>query len=151
MQDIRNVVFLDFDGPIVLFKSPGVKARPAFADVTAIVNLNKLCKVSNAKVVVTSDWRAQISVEKLANCMGKWGFTGEVIGKTPVLGDRGLEIQTWLEAQITSPVRSFVIFDDNSKGMETFQHRFIQVDPMVGLSLENCKFAKHILAWELAA
>lgn len=141
---MRSVIFLDFDGPIVPFSGIGKKMRPAVASQNAICNLNKLCELTGAQVVVTSDWRVQSTVPKLATCMAKWGFTGSVIDKTPTLEDRPGEIREWL---VRGEVDSYVIFDDIPLGMDVFGVRFVQIHPLEALTEADCKLARHLLSW----
>jgi hypothetical protein len=67
--------------------------------------LNKLLRVTDAKVVLSSVWRFKGDVEHLAKILRASGFRGDLIGMTPDLQDEfpgGLEIE------------SFVILDDDS-------------------------------------
>ena len=128
-----KTVMLDFDGVIVRFSAPAKKSRPAVADPCAVDCLNKIIERTGAKIVVTSDWRKSSSVEKLQDCLAKWGVVGEVVDKTPVRtdGDRGLEIAQWLVNN--APIESYAILDDEWIDHVLVGQWQVRCEPMVGL------------------
>lgn len=64
--------------------------------------LNQLCVEIDAKIVVSSIWRMNKTVEALQELFNYCGATFEVIDKTGYTGfERGTEISQWLKANIT--------------------------------------------------
>lgn len=116
-----KIIFLDIDG--VLNSHQWIRANEHLLktqqlsmhvdlDKEAVARLERLVKQTEAKIVISSTWRIVHSLSSLRDILGRHGFTGEVIDKTPKLNiARGLEIQQWLDK---NPVESFVILDDSS-------------------------------------
>lgn len=105
---MASVIFLDFDGVLVTVHDRYMAGSPY-----CVAMLNEITDKTGAKIVVSSSWRCGNSVDELAVLLKKWGVTGEVLGKTPVMHGkkRGHEIQAWLDA---NPVKAFVILDDDA-------------------------------------
>src|SRR3990172_6243079 len=106
-----NILFLDLDGclnselffisrqqDIIHKKYPLSELDP-----NSIQLLNALIKETFSKVVISSTWRLGRTIQQLQDILNAVGFEGEIIGKTPVLnqkGDwvvRGNEIHAWLQ------------------------------------------------------
>lgn len=124
-----KIVFLDIDG--VLKTKQGL--RRAYAnlgkfisdswDEDAVRNLNKLIEDTGAKIVLTSSWRYGETVENLQQTLKKKGIQGNLIGKSPEIGEitdrtasnisRGHEIEAWLKQQ-TEEIQYVIIDDDPS-------------------------------------
>lgn len=111
-----RVVFLDFDGVVIC---PPNFRKPC---PDRIGLLNRLLKATGAVVVVSSTWRIGRPVGELQRMLCEAGFTGEVVGKTPVIEalpnsplwpgtERGVEVQAWLSIH---RVDSYVVLDDDS-------------------------------------
>lgn len=108
--------------------------------------LNEILILTDAKIVITSNWRLYLTVEQLNSKFKERGVIGEIIGitntiftksDTPfVLGDRGLEIKNWLEENYCT---SFIVIDDQITDIKPHiaNNRIIKVSPMIGLSSEN--------------
>lgn len=150
-----KIIFLDFDG--VLNSHKWVKANEHLlnsqtlfmhtdVDREAVARVDRLCKETGAKVVVSSTWRLFNSLERLQEILKNHGFTGEVIGRTPRLGGkRGSEISQWLNEH--GPVESFVILDDDSD-MVHLMHKLVQTTFDLGLQDEHVELAKALLLAE---
>ena len=118
-----KIVFLDFDGVLNSLSDIAFSAGSTAFQAHFITRLNAIVRGSGAKVVVSSTWRVNHSLEELRNLLGTSGFEGEVIGCTPVfdyerargLSDIGVircnEIQAWIDAHPIT-LTSFVILDD---------------------------------------
>lgn len=81
----------------------------------AVMWLNKLCLDANAKIVISSTWRAHMDVveESLRNS-GLFPEI-EIIGATPHLGERrGVEILDWLNKHYPDKHPDYVILDDDN-------------------------------------
>ena len=119
-----KVIFLDIDGVLVTRNS--IKYQYLnFPDDTsirfsknAVRNLNKLIRLTKAKIVISSTWRLFHSLEELQNIFKKQGITGKIISTTsieraPVEEDipRGQKIADWLARH--PEVEKYVIIDDD--------------------------------------
>ena len=112
--------------------------------------LNELIRSTDAKVVVSSSWRKNRSVESLQEVLDYKGFKGEIIGKTPYLNfafdesfpynysvPRGCEIKAWLE---TNKVKlntkmskvKYVILDDDSDMLYCQREQYFRIDGHCG-------------------
>lgn len=115
-----NVVFLDIDGVLVSWlkmndrdENHVVKFEP-----NAILSLNKITSLLNAKIVITSTWRKTRTLEIFSKLFKERGIEAEVIGMTDELDTgRASEIQSWIDS---NPVNYFIIIDDNTRGIEEF-------------------------------
>lgn len=126
-------------------------------DPVNVACLDNLVSVTGAKIVLSSAWRTHIELEPLYTLLKERGYTGpELIGRTPSLNDRhvrewiprGLEIQDWLD-NTTEDVESFVILDD-MENMVHLSDRYVQTDPIYGLTPADVERATQILLlpWE---
>ena len=147
----KKIIFLDIDGVLRTHKSdlewsnklttPIFKGVDRLFDKTLVDNLNEVIYLTGAKIVITSNWRIYLSLEELQRIFKERGVIGEVIGKTglghlkggsPIpIGNRGLEIQDWLDR---NPVRKFIIIDDQVSDIINIfpSWRIIKVNPQVG-------------------
>ena len=106
-----------------------VEARFDNFDKKAIKVLNKILEITNAEIVVSSDWRIWCSVEEMGDYYESQGiikrpidFTGNVIDESKVTwhrnwdleGTRSLEIQSWLSEH--PEVTHWVSIDDLNMG-----------------------------------
>lgn len=118
-----KIVFLDFDGVLNSLSDIAFSSGSTAFQAQFIERLNAIVQASRAKVVVSSTWRVNHSLDELRKLLESSGFEGEVIGCTPVfdyeqargLSDIGVircnEIQAWIDAH-PIPLTSFVILDD---------------------------------------
>ena len=119
-----KVIFLDIDGVLVTRNS--IKYQYLnFPDDTsirfskkAVKNLNKLIRLTEAKIVISSTWRLFHSLEELQNIFKKQSIKGEVISTTSVERatveediPRGQKITDWLGQH--PEVEQYIIIDDD--------------------------------------
>lgn len=153
-----KVVFLDFDGVLNSQKwvethkdkfKKNLLSMDRSLDHAAVARVDRLCKLTGAKVVVSSSWRLFSDLPQLRTILKKHGFTGEVIDETPHYGkggaERGFEIQDWLNSH--GPVESFVILDDGGD-MVHLCHKLVQTDWEDGLQDEHVEDALEVLNGE---
>ena len=168
MTTQNPIIFLDFDGVMnsqLWFTELTAKklySQRSQLEPRAASLLNELCKKTGAKIVVTSVWRLNRTVEELQGILNQSGCTAEVIGKTEDLrygeaGDcvlRGNEILHWIKEHdklCGNPSISYhlytryVIFDDDSDMLYWQKDNYIHVDPYCGLTPHNVFMAKRIL------
>jgi hypothetical protein len=139
-----NVIFLDVDGVLRTDASDRywseVTGEPIPQSVFdrlfsshSIAILNEIIYITGAKVVITSTWRVQHSLEDLRNIFKIRGFRGEIIDKTNIIGNRGEEIQEWLD---THPVNKYVVIDDSVKDIliHINPKRVVKIESNIGLN-----------------
>ena len=124
-----KLVFLDWDGVLnsrTFFNAQANRATDAkillfdydeMLDTKAVALINQLIDKTEAKVVISSSWRINHSLEELNEILKKFGATFEAIDITPRLPEeRGIEIQTYLDYVKSKGdiVDSFIVIDDDS-------------------------------------
>lgn len=146
-----RVLFLDLDGVVNSHDwfRRRVKERPTGSyferqiDPQAIALLNEITKATGTKVVISSTWRKNHTLQELRAGLGNRGFRGEIIGMTCELasGVRGREIQAWLDEyknwggyRPLDVVERFAIVDDDSD-MEHLLPHLIQTKFELGLTV----------------
>lgn len=151
----RRVVFLDFDGVVVIRKGPREKRDdgtpgPILPHPDLVARLNGIVATTGAEVVVSSTWRMGREVSELAAILEASGFVGRVVDKTPwgVDGrhvERGHEIHAWLGEH--PDVTSFVVLDDDNDRGPLTQGRWLVVKGGFdsGLSDEDVRAAIRVL------
>lgn len=161
-------IFLDFDGVLnsgqyfngSLFRleSAGLsEAHIALVstdihfDPEAVQLMSELVRLSLAKVVCSSTWRSNHSLEELNKMLSDRGATFQMIGVTP-RGEprpgsqkilRGDEIQEYLD-KLPEPAESFVIIDDTSD-MADLRDRLVQTTWDKGFRKNHLDWALRIL------
>lgn len=154
-----KVLFLDFDGVLnsdALFRANGNRYLADMLDVAAVARVNAILARTGARVVVSSTWRLDRSLEQLRAVLARHGFAGEIVGVTPVLRDvdedgiavtrdapRGLEIQSWIDDQ-PEPPESFAILDDDAD-MVHLEPRLVRTLFAVGLDDDGVEAAVALL------
>lgn len=116
-----DIIFLDIDGVLRTTKSdiwwstklsqpiPDNLFERRF-DPNSVSLINQITNLTRAKIVIISNWRNNFKFEELKLHLVKRGITGNIIGTTPILETRGIEIQYWLD---TNSVNNYVVVDDN--------------------------------------
>lgn len=139
-----KVLFLDIDGvlnseewALKKYQEGITGALQSEFDVEAVRHLNSIIEKSQAKVVISSSWRLIHELEYIVEMLRKFGFKGDVIGKTPrskMSGWRGNDIRRWLNEH--PEVHRFAILDDDSD-MRGVEDHFVQTSWMKGLQEEH--------------
>jgi hypothetical protein len=118
-------------------------------DPSHMERIKKLCQEFDARIVISSSWRVNRTINHLQNVFDLWGIGEYVIGKTKdsqwQLG-RENQIGEWIE-QNKERVLGFVILDDQS-GYELelkFPKRFVECNARVGFDQRAYEKAKNIL------
>jgi hypothetical protein len=163
---ITKTIFLDIDGVLnsqlylVSTRSEGaVRSFNDDIDPVAVGFLNGLCRDTNAKVVISSTWRLNRTLEEMSDILVSRGFAGELVGMTPDMrkgkyGDcilRGNEILAWIKENRLLigadyyDYKHYVIFDDDSDMLLWQNENYFRVDPYVGLTPNVCYRAKRFL------
>ncbi len=135
-----NVIFLDCDGVINTRMWDENKKRLRYFfpsdgkcnNRTAVEWVNVLGEEVDAKIVVSSTWR-NVGLDEMKGILANSGLRLEVIGITPSLkGDRGLEIQAWLDEN--PYVDKYVILDDDADMAHLMDH-LVRCDHEYGFTL----------------
>lgn len=137
-----DIIFLDIDGVIRTDssdKTNGCSHLPTFKRSfckTSISNLNFITYTTRSKVVISSTWRTIYKIEELREIFKKNGATFDIIDYTPVLSNRGEEIQCWLD---TNGTNSYVVIDDSIKDIVKHinPNRVVQTQIQIGLLDSN--------------
>lgn len=141
-----RVIFLDYDGVvnIPIFDENGEMKGFNFPKDNKVNHfqgvcwLNKLCKETDSKIVVTSTWRLYGNYKE---CLYNGGLDKdiEILGRTEeVEGDRsnrGKEIKLYLEDH--PEVEEYIILDDeihDFKEDKELYNRFIQTETYIGIN-----------------
>ncbi len=136
-----KIVFLDYDGVVntLIFNEQGKEPNFNFPNDNKVNNfqavcwLNKLCRETGAKIVVTSTWRISNNYKE---CLYNAGLDKsiEILGRTKNLGTkRGIEIQEWLDENVDLGIEKFVILDDDMD-MEHLIDYLIVTDTNIGMT-----------------
>ena len=138
-----KIIFLDLDGP--LFNSEGVIDN-------AVYCLGELVRLTEAKIVITSDWRIGKRLDQVrAKLSVHLGIISQkVIDLTDVIYhkdkeiSRGAEIQAWLEEH-ESDIDNYVMIDDSeTAALVSNQSHFVKVGD-AGITGEVFREALRIL------
>ncbi|MCU1492218.1 MAG: hypothetical protein JWM85_3623 [Acidimicrobiaceae bacterium] len=153
---------------LTLLDSPPVRDVGAF-DQANIKLINKLCKVTDTHIVLSSSWRLGLDVDQVREMLEYIGIdSSRVIGRTgqgSVGWNRGREIQEFLsglegdmsyliDCGLVTPSlygkslkpKSYVIIDDCDDMLdEQKEANFVHVEDLEGLTLANAVDAGKIL------
>lgn len=113
--------------------------------------INKICEVTDAKIVISSDWRYSWYGTILR--LERGGINKEyIIDKTPeriwlnipgIDKSRGAEIEDWLDFNIDT--NNYVIIDDRTDFKKNQRKHFVHINPHRGLTDEDMNEAINIL------
>jgi hypothetical protein len=150
-----NLLFLDFDGVITTLESKWEICPEK------IKLLNKIVEQTDCRIVVSSTWRLNKTVEELQELLDGKGFTGRVIGKTPSLPYikfedspiqfcRGEEIKYFLQKMTErGNIKSYCIVDDDQDFLYTQRNNFVNTDSFKGISEQDIEKVINILNREI--
>lgn len=167
-----KIIFLDIDGVLnhqLFFEEKkrsniilGTSEIEDWFDQRSVSLLKEIVDTTGAKIVVSSSWRKNRSLDQLKEIFHELGFKKDtVIDKTPVLYfssnekynysvPRGCEIKAWMEmnkgiiGEKMSKV-SYVILDDDSDMLYWQRNNFIHVDSYCGITFNTVFKAIQIL------
>jgi len=139
-----KLIILDIDGVLVInyyinnLILNGKKTKDKFGSFfhpDSLNNLNEIIKETNAKIVVSSQWRLS-GLNVMKRLFESRGILGEVIDITPILSEfphtRDDEIRQWLETN--GIPEKFVILDDMD--IDEFPKSFFKINSRYGITDE---------------
>lgn len=155
-----KIIFLDIDGVLNSWDSRKVnielsKHPEHYCDMPSrpmIDNLNHIIDDTDAYIVISSTWRLLCGHTGMDYILYLCGVRPDrVIGITPntkMGGNRGLDIQTWMDEHPNTAIESFVILDDNSDMGELLPF-LVLTDPDKGLTKKDAiKAIKILKEWK---
>jgi hypothetical protein len=131
MNSTDLIIFLDIDGVLNSFKSLKEFGTYKILDGQNIDCLNAIIEHTQGKIVISSSWRLQYTLEELQTILEKYGFNycNSIIGYTPLDKFREIEIEKWLKEYGNT---KFLIIDD-SNNFSKYQNHLIQTSFSKGL------------------
>lgn len=124
-----KIIFLDIDGVLNTDDNWGKREPKEASTPHCIAALNKITNATGAKIVVSSAWRIDRTVQQLKDILAEMGVIGEVIGKTPSLdGQRVTEIKAWISMNLGDWPESFITIDDEWIG-DSDEFQAIHIKP----------------------
>lgn len=163
----ENIIFLDIDGVLncqILFEERNKKQLTKDVKSSKISRnefyskqlcseriewLNQLCVDTKSKVVISSTWRKNKTLEQMQEILKASGAAFSIIGMTPNLQTfRGVEIYRWIKEHLDTPVHAFkryAIIDDNSDMLLWQANHLFLTDGYSGLTPNMCHRIKRFL------
>lgn len=138
-----SIIFLDFDGVLnteqyqarlAVDGKPNKDAWGPLFDPRAVENLRKIIETTDAAIVISSSWRY---IHRLGSLRMMWEIRelpGEILDTLPCGAayiSRGEDIECWLN-QHGQP--NYVILDDLDDFYPSQHDRYIETNPIVGIS-----------------
>ena len=125
MATHKNIIFLDIDGVLNLIPQGHDDHGPIFHP-HLVENLRELIEATDAKIVISSTWRAD-GLEAMQYMWEGRDYPGEVIDITPLRSrngkERGYQIQDWID--FYKP-ENYVILDDDSDMLPNQMNNFVK-------------------------
>jgi hypothetical protein len=138
-----DIIFLDIDGVLRTTRSdiwwsqnlkspiPENLFERKF-DQKCVSLLNQITNITKAKIVITSTWRTNFTFDQLKKEMLSRGIQAPIIGTTPILENRGTEIECWLDM---NQVDNYVVIDDNISDMINLnQNKIVKCNSSSGIT-----------------
>lgn len=142
-----KILYLDIDGVINSRRTAeafegypwNAKSLENF-DKVAIALIQRLCEITDCKIVLSSSWRADPNWKDLAEQLDL-----PIIDRTPIKisSNRGEEVAMWLREH--PEVTQYAIVDDTDEFLEEQRPFFVQTCPYNGLSYDNYMKLKDLL------
>lgn len=149
-----SIIFLDFDGVLnteqyqarlAVEGKPKKDAWGPLFDPRAGGNLRKIIESTGAAIVISSSWRYMHRLGSLRMMWEIRELPGEILDTLPIGAayiSRGEDIECWLD-QHGQP--NYVIIDDFDDFYPSQHDRYIETNPIVGISTVDVEKAITIL------
>lgn len=150
----RSIIFLDFDGVLnteqyqawlAVEGKPNKDAWGPLFDPHAVENLRKIIESTDAEIVISSSWRY---IHRLGSLRMMWEvreLPGEILDRLPCGASyisRGEDIECWLNQHGQT---DYVIIDDLNDFYPTQLDRYVETNPIVGITEADATRAIEIL------
>lgn len=150
----RPIIFLDFDGVLnteqyqarlAVDGKPNKDAWGPLFDPRAVDNLRMILDTTGASIVISSSWRY---IHRLGSLRMMWEIRelpGEILDALPCGAEyisRGEDIECWLNHH-GQP--DYVIIDDLDDFYPTQHDRYVETNPIVGISAADVERSVRIL------
>ena len=142
-----TIIFLDIDGVLRTHKSDlewslksGLPIPTKVYDrqfgQKCVSNINYIISLTGAKIVVSSTWRNNFTIEELGEIFRSRGIFGQIIDKTGIGLTRGEEILQWLD---TNEIIKYVVIDDQVKDIVSWvkRERVVEVNCQLGFESDE--------------
>lgn len=154
---MKPVVFLDMDGVLSHFLEQFFGVLPAMIDQEVDKNfihpekarmLANFVNENELNVVLSSDWRRRFQFASRGPkafadyFFESTGCTIPVIGFTPNLGHRGMDIDSYVQKH---KVENYVILDDCEDMLPSQLQHFVHVNHLNGLTMSDLVIASNML------
>lgn len=167
---MSKFIFLDIDGVLNAqqhqwaLRSKGLQTSDNFGllfDPKAVAQLRRIVKHTGASIVLISSWK-YLGFETMAQMWSQRALPGQLLDVTPVSASdevllsidleaedfpnlcKGVEVDAWLR-QHNQLDASYVIIDDDEVPLSIQVAKFVQPNPIVGLSERDSERAISIL------
>ena len=149
----QPVIFLDFDGVLnteqyqARLASDGKPTKDAWGplfDPRAVENLRRIIDATDARIVVTSSWRFAHRLGRLRMMWEVRGLPGDSLSALAcdsMCMSRGEEIEDWLEEHGRP---DYVIIDDLDDFLPSQHPRYVEINPIVGITEADAQKAIEI-------
>lgn len=149
-----SIIFLDFDGVLnteqyqARLAVDGVPNKDAWGplfDPRAVDNLRKIIEATGAAIVISSSWRYMHRLGSLRMMWEVRELPGEILDILPCGAtyiSRGEDIECWLNQYGQT---DYVIIDDLNDFYPTQLDRYVETNPIVGITEANATIAIEIL------
>lgn len=150
----RSIIFLDFDGvlnteqyhaQLAVDGKPSKDTWGPLFDPRAVANLRAIIDSTGADIVISSSWRY---IHRLGSLRMMWEvreLPGEISDTLPCGAQyisRGEDIECWLDRHGRP---DYVIIDDVDDFFPSQHDRYVEINPIVGISEANAERAIKIL------
>lgn len=150
----RPVIFLDFDGvlnteqyqaQLAIDGKPTKDAWGPLFDPRAVANLRKIIEATDAGIVISSSWRYAHGLGSLRMMWEVHELPGEILDIIPCGAtyiSRGEDIECWLDRNGRP---DYVIIDDLDDFFSSQRECYVEISPIVGITVQNALKAIEIL------
>lgn len=130
-----KILFLDIDGVLNSAKTFEDKHRHEAIDTAMVERINSVVNATGCQIVISSTWRVLWDLNELRHILEAHGLRDVVVGATPDMGRRDVEILAWLEEH--SEVQQFAVVDDDAHDLTKVSHRLVQTSFLTGILDEH--------------
>lgn len=154
----QSIIFLDFDGvlnteqyqaQLAVSGRPGKDVWGTLFAPAAVANLRKILDATDARIVISSSWRYVHGLGSLRIMWDVRDLPGEIQDALPCGAgnlSRGEEIACWLSRHTVS---RYVILDDLGDFMPSQYDRYVEINPVTGITDADAQKAIAILRQEV--